>query len=351
MYLIVPAAGGPFVLARKAIERIRAEAPQIDLEVFSGSRDLTAIFARRGLSSPAKAAFTLDATSYSAVMRFHQLLGQPEIADISWDIRTLRMAKSEAELAVQRGAGEVMAGIPDLISSGFRPGMMEIEMSAVMENYLRLRGHAALLRSRREGIEMAACGICSAGTNSLSGTKFDGVCGGAGISAAAPYGAGFNAIPERTPVIVDFALCYNDYHVDQTRMFSWGRPADEVLAAYDAMVGIERAIVENLRPGAVWEDLYNLSVEMAAESGYAEVFMGDGDEQVKFVGHGVGLELDEPPYLAPKMPDKLTAGMVLAIEPKVALPGVGIVGIEDTFIVREGQPERITTAPREFIVV
>lgn len=78
--------------------------------------------------------------------------------------------------------------------------------------------------------------------------------------------------------------------------------------------------------------------------------MGLGPEKVKFVGHGIGLELDEPPFLAPGFVRPLAAGMAVAIEPKVALEGRGVIGIEDTLVIRAEGPQRLTQACREWIV-
>lgn len=351
LYLIVPALGEPFVLARKALERISREAPQVDLETFSGSKDLSAIVERRGLSNCARIAFPLDGVAYSTVTRMQQLFGGAEAVDISWDIRTLRAVKSEAEIAIQREAAGIMAEMPELIQSNFRPGITELELSANLERHLRLKGHVGLLRCRREGIEMAGCGVCAAGANSLAGTKFDGICAGPGIAPATPYGATLDPIPKNSPVIVDFGVCYQGYHVDQTRMFSWGPPPDEGLAAYNAMVRIEEALFAVLKPGTPWEDIYDLSLDLASKAGYSEVFMGVGPEKVRFVGHGVGLELDEPPFLAPKMREPLEARMVLAIEPKVAIPELGVIGVEDTVVVLDDGAQWLTTAEKEFMVL
>jgi len=351
LYLIIPASDEPFILARKSITRITGEVLHIALEAFSGSKDLMAILERRRVSKPARVAYPLDAMFYATVMRFQEMFGQPEMADFSWDIRALRVVKSEAEIAIQRRAGEIVGAIPGVLKTAFQPGMSELDLSAEMEHHLRLEGHSALVRCRREGVEMCGIGLCSSGENSLAGTKSEGICGGLGISAAVPYGASRSPIAKAIPGLVDFAFNFQGYHVDQTRMFCWGDPPDEALRAYDAMVKIYKTIIRSFRPGAVWQDLYEDSVRLAGELGYAEFFMGVGTERVKFVGHGVGLELDEPPYLAPKMLDRLEVGMVLAVEPKVAMPGLGIIGIEDTFAVRDGEPEQLTKAPEGFVIL
>ncbi len=198
---------------------------------------------------------------------------------------------------------------------------------------------------------MSGSGVCVAGVRTLAGTKFEGVCGGTGLSPAVPYGATETIIAEGEPIVLDFAFVRHGYHIDQTRMASWGRPSDTVQRAYEAMLDVQQRVFDALRPGTRWEDVYAIALARAAESGYADTFMGVGREQVSFVGHGVGLELDEPPFLAPRMPYPLEVGMTIAVEPKVALPGIGVVGIEDTIVVRDGAPDRLTTCSQEWIVL
>ncbi|MFA5865012.1 MAG: Xaa-Pro peptidase family protein [Phycisphaerae bacterium] len=350
LYLVVPATSEAFVLARKAIHRVREES-RVKLETFSNSKDLTEIFQRHGIASAKRVGFTLDLTSYATVTRFQRLLGTHEIVDISWDIRTLRMVKSKSEIALQTQAGAIMSQVPQIIKSSFRPGMTELELTAALENYFRLNGHGAMVRCRREGTEMAGFGVCSAGVNSLSGTKFDGVCCGKGISPANPTGASRDPIAKCVPVILDYTFVLEGYHIDQTRMFSWGTPSDEVLKAYNAMVKIEHTIINSLKPGRLWEDIYTDALNLAADLGYTEGFMGLNPEKVKFIGHGVGLELDEPPYLAPQMKYPLAQGMVLAIEPKVALPNIGVIGIEDTVVIDDHGTKCLTICPAEFLMV
>lgn len=351
LYLVVPAAGEPFAVARKAMTRISADAPDLALESFKSGKELAAILARRGLAHARRVGLTLDRLSYVSTNRLAKLFAAAELTDIAWDVRMLRAVKSESELAIQKRAGEIMVKVPDIVRASLEPGVSELELSALLESYFRLNGHGVVVGSRREGVDAIAYGVCSSGTNSLAGTKFEGICAGAGLSAGTPYGASRDAITAGAPVILDFAFNLDGYIIDQTRMACIGKPSKDVLAAHDTMVRIEEEIAAMLLPGARWEDIYHRAVELAYIGGYAETFMGLAPEKVAFVGHGVGLELDEPPYLAPDMNFKLEAGMVVAVEPKVALPSVGVVGIEDTYIVREGAAERITRADRDIIVV
>jgi Xaa-Pro dipeptidase len=351
LYVLVPAAGPAVALARKAINRISEEVRHLPFEAFRNTEDLVRIIAKYGLNSPKRVGFALDITSYNTVSRFQRLFGTAQIVDISWDLRTLRMVKSAGEILILTRTAELMADMPEVVKANFRPGMTELELSLVVETHFRLRGHTAMLRCRREGVEVAAFGVCSAGINSLSGGKFDGICVGKGLSPAMPYGAASDPIPKSAPIIVDFAFVWEGYHVDLTRMFSWGRPSEQIMEAYDAMVKVEQAIIDDLLPGRICETIYTDAARRAGELGYAKEFMGLDTEKVKFVGHGVGLELDEPPYLAPHMKIPLEEGMVLAVEPKVSLPGIGVVGIEDTLVIRNQSPECLTTCSTDWVIL
>jgi Xaa-Pro aminopeptidase len=117
------------------------------------------------------------------------------------------------------------------------------------------------------------------------------------------------------------------------------------------MLKVEEAAFSDLQPGRPWSTVYETALQMAVTLGYEAEFMGLGAEKVRFIGHGVGLELDEPPFLAPKMNFPLETGMVVAIEPKVSLAGIGVIGVEDTVVIRENRIDIITTCPKDFIII
>jgi Xaa-Pro dipeptidase len=350
LYLVVPAAGKPVIMARKAIARIRAEVAHIPCEYFLNTGDMMRIIAESGFNQAQRLGFALENTSYATVKRWLQLLAGSVPVDLANELRFLRMVKSEAEQAIITAAGRIMADVPVVVRAEFRPGMTELELSAALESYLRLHGHGGIIRNRREAVELGN-GVCAAGVTALAGSKFDSVCTGSGLNAANPFGATDRPIPRDQPVILDFGLNYQGYHVDQTRMFCWGSPDLSVVRAFQTMLEIERVLMEELKPGKTWSELYARAVQLAANYNYQAEFMGVGPEQVRFVGHGIGLELDEPPYLAPKMDYPIVTGMIIAIEPKVALPGIGVIGNEDTVLVQEGGCECLTVAPPELIVV
>ncbi len=349
LYALIPVAGMPILIARKAILRIKEEAAMCQVEFFSNTKSLQNIIAEYQLEAVNRLGFTLDAISYASVKRLTGLFPQAEVLDISLDLRLLRMVKSQTEIGLAQKAGEILAEIPKIIYNSFNPGMTELELSATIEKYFRLNGHGLLIRCRKEGIE-AGFGVCASGENALAGTKFDGICSGKGLAKAVPFGAANEVIEAGRPVILDYVFNLEGYHVDQTRMFSWGHPGEEIMDAYQAMVRIQQILAASLKPGESWSSLYETALKLVCAAGYETEFMGIGSDKVKFIGHGVGLELDEPPFIAPKMENQLAAGMVLALEPKVALPGVGVVGIEDTYVVEETGGRVLTKCPKNFII-
>jgi len=152
-------------------------------------------------------------------------------------------------------------------------------------------------------------------------------------------------------VLFDYVFVCVGYAVDQTRIFAIGKLPGKLLRAHDAMVEIQDAVASAAKPGATGGELFQLAVEMAQRFGYAENLGGIGKDRINFVGHGVGLEIDEYPFLAKGQTMPLESGMVIAVEPKATFANVGTVGIENTFVVTERGAKRITRGPDEIQIV
>jgi Xaa-Pro aminopeptidase len=105
------------------------------------------------------------------------------------------------------------------------------------------------------------------------------------------------------------------------------------------------------RPGTLCSDLYYMAVEEARSNGFGDVFMGYGDSQAKFVGHGVGLEIDDLPLLSHNFKSRLQQGMVIAIEPKFVFPELGVVGLEDVYEVTSSGLNRLTLTDQKIIYI
>lgn len=270
------------------------------------------------------------------------------IPDANWTdgsilFRELRMIKSSDELdrirVAAAAAHKVLAAAADYI----QPGMTELELIAYIEREFRLQGHVGMIRMRGFNQELIT-GMVASGSAGAEPTYFDGPAGGLGLTPASPQGSSRKAIEVNEPILIDFGCCIDGYVIDQTRTLVIGELDDELRRAYDASEAILRATEDHLKPGTVCETLYEDAVGMAKSYGLQEHFMGYGEDQVKFLGHGIGMEIDEWPVLARGFKQPLQEGMVIAIEPKFTFPGRGVVGIENTYLITADGYEKLTTA-------
>ena len=175
--------------------------------------------------------------------------------------------------------------------------------------------------------------------------------GGLGLSPAFPVGASTKAMKAHEPILVDFGICYQGYQADETRMFSIGRMPKKFLDAYKACKEIHDAVLSEARPGADCERLFINTLAMAEKLGYKDSYLGPPGLQTRFIGHGIGLELNEFPFLAMGRRHPLEAGMTFAVEPKIVFPGEGSVGLENTVVVRDGGCEILTPLEQEIFEV
>lgn len=270
------------------------------------------------------------------------------IPDANWTdgsilFRELRMIKSSYELDRIRVAAAAAHMVLDAAAAHIQPGMTELELIAYIEREFRLQGHVGMMRMRGFNQELIT-GMVASGSAGAEPTYFDGPAGGLGLTPASPQGSSRKAIEVNEPILIDFGCCIDGYVIDQTRTLVIGKLDDELQRAYDASKAILRATEEHLKPGTVCETLYEDAVAMAKSYGLQEHFMGYGEDQVKFLGHGIGMEIDEWPVLARGFKQPLQEGMVIAIEPKFTFPGRGVVGIENTYLITADGYEKLTTA-------
>ena len=281
---------------------------------------------------------------YFEVQRVLKVFSEFEVEDGSkfiWEVRTL---KSEYELACLKKAAKMLAlSIKEWLPL-LKPGIKEITASAYLEERLRLRGHPGYTRSHL-GFELTF-GYLISGKEGLYATPFYTGEGGLGVNGF-PGGASFKRIDIGEPILFDFSGYYEGYYVDQSRMASFGRPKD-AMDFYQASFAVMKEIEKRVKPGMLAEDVWFISLEVVERFGFRAYFMHHGEE-MKFVGHGVGLQIDEPPALAEGQKDPLKAGMVLAVEPKFHVPEVGVVGLEDTFYLTPQGLKRITNFDRRWI--
>ncbi len=339
----VPVAGEPVLLVRKSYSRAVQESFVRDVRPFPSSRELPDVFG----NDVKTIGVTYDVLPIQHFNFYRGVLADCEFRDISAINRDLRSVKSPWELEQMRMSGRMLAEAFATIPEFLRPGLREIDLAAEFEYRLRKMGIGGYLRIR--GFNQEITGITVCGANAAVSGCFDGPVTGRGHWTAAPYGPSTDLVRENLPVLIDYGGFYNGYIVDMTRIFCIGRLAPELQDAFNVSLAIQDWIRERLQPGQICEDLFSGATKMAADAGYGEHFMGHPGELAKFVGHGVGLELDELPVLAPKFSAPLLAGQTLAVEPKFLFPGKGAIGIENTFAVTKQGCEKLTSLSDDIV--
>ncbi len=343
--LWVPARGEAMLLVRKSYSRARQEACIADIRPFPRSKEFASLFEGEN-----KIGMTFDVTPLQQFNYYNKLLPGRDFVDISSDNRTLRSIKSAWELERMRHAGaklsEVFAIVPDFL----QPGMREVDLAAEFEARMRKAGGEGYIRMRAFNQELFM-GLVVAGDSGGGGGFFDGAVTGRGMSDASPHGASRTVIEKNQPILLDYVGVIDGYCFDMTRMFVCGKLDDQLQAAFDVSCQIQAAIVAGLKPGVIASALFAKAEQMAGEAGLKDYFMGVPGENAKFVGHGVGLELDELPVLAQGFDLPLEAGQTIAVEPKFVFPGLGSVGIENTFAVTESGGEKLSPLSDELVCV
>ncbi len=340
-HLLVPAVGEPLLLVRRDPLRAREESSLARVESFTSLRDLPASLSRLGLPATARLGLELDVLPVLNFRRYEQLFPEAELVDCGASLRELRAVKSPWEIDQLRQAGLRSAAAFEAAAAALAPGVTEGELASVVVSTLWRGGHPGLLRMRGMNQEMPLAHVLAgphAGIASGSDTPF----GGHGRTAAIPQGASDRPIRRGEAVVIDIGASAGGYIVDQTRTLSLGPLSESLSSAYETCRSIRHEIASAARPGVSCSEVYELAMQRATEAGYETTFMGTAPMQVSFVGHGVGLEVDEFPILGRGWEVPLATGNVIAVEPKIRIPGQGAVGIEDTCVVTATGLEALT---------
>ena len=347
--LLVPAEQEAVFLVRKSVRRAEVES-SVGVARYPGGRAVLDEVRGR-LGNAGRIGLAMDVTPACVCNRLRDGLDRATLVDVGAALRSLRAVKSPWEVTQIRGAAEQANTVLSEIQDHLRAGMSELELSGSVEGRLRALGHGGTIRVRAPGSEIAIA-TTVAGPSGLYPTNFNGPDGAEGPYPAAAAGGGWKRIVRGETVMLDIVTSYNGYHADTTRTFIVGDDLpDTGRRAHDFCREMLRRIEELLRPGASCADVYRVVTRLAEEKGEPQGFMGFGENRVKFLGHGVGLELDELPVLAEKVDTRLVPGMVLAVEPKAFLERVGPVGVENTYVIGEDGPVSLCSVRDDIVHV
>jgi Xaa-Pro aminopeptidase len=348
-HLFVPRAGEPLLMVRKSYQRALQESPLAQIIEVKSLKAVPEILAEKGFKLETLG-LELDVMPYNTWRFYKKIFGETNLVDVSDPVKKIRMIKSDYEIDLLQGAcsvlDQVFAEVPGMV----REGMTEIELASLFEAGMRRRGYGGCSKMRAFNQDFFLGNITSGASGAVP-SYFDGPVGGCGLTPANnPHGAGWKTIGRNEIIYIDYTCVVNGYTADGARMFVLGSVSPTLKQAHQAALTILERITATIKPGVICEDVYDHSAALAQEMGLADHFMGIGSDRVRFVGHGVGLELDEFPIFAKGIKMPLATGMTFAIEPKFVFPE-GAIGIENTYALKADGLQALTHAPSEIIEV
>jgi len=267
-------------------------------------------------------------------------------------IAAVRAVKSKYELQLMRESGKIHQHVLEDIAPGlFSEGMNEADLGAELYRVMVEEGHHGITRFGMFDTEMIL-GHIGFGDSSIYPTYFDGASGTRGLSPAVPLlGSRDRKLKKGDLVYIDIGCGVEGYNTDKTVTYMFGRSLPQyAIDAHNKCVEIQDEIASMLKPGSLPSDIYR-SIMDNLDDDFKRNFMGFGKRRVKFLGHGIGLLIDELPVIAERFTEPLQEGMVFAIEPKRGIKDIGMVGIENTFIVTPKGGECITGNSKGLIPV
>ena len=309
---------------------------------------ITGLLKECGLPLPVKLMLEGDELPFTEYNRLAACFPETEVVPCGTAlIRQARSVKTPMEIEMFRRSGAAHTKAYEQIPSVYQPGMTDRQLSVEIERLMRLEGCLGIFRVFGQSMEIFM-GSLLAGDNAAVPSPYDFALGGKGLDPSLPGGVSGTLLQAGQCFMVDMGGNFYGYMGDMSRVFSIGKLPEQAYAAHQTCLEIQEEIVAMAKPGAVCEDMYNKAIEIVTKAGFADYFMGV-DQKAKFIGHGIGLEINEMPVLAPRMKQELEPGMVFALEPKIVLPGIGPVGIENSWAVTTDGLEKLTLCKEEII--
>ncbi len=349
-FLYVPAEEEPLLLVKKYFPRAKKESPLSNVIEIRSIKEVPDRIIDTYGKLPETMGFEHDVIPVKDFNFYQKLFKTSKCVDISSLVIEVRIRKSSWEIEQMENTAKLSGKIFEHMRDILRPGLSEIEFAAMCETYARRNGHGGLLRFRHYQAEGYPWHILSGESGGMVG-MLDAPASGEGTSIAFPCGAGNKIISANEPIMVDFASVLNGYHVDETRMFAIDSMPKRAHDASMAGIEIHNRIIDKAKPGITLDELFSYSVAKAKSLGFEDQYLGPKGYKVSFVGHGVGIEMSESPFIAKGKNDPLEPGMTFALEPKLVFENEFAAGIESVFLVTESGARLITTVPVEVFII
>ena len=328
--LLISRNDGATLWARRSYERSVHESLFTDIRPMESFRDAAAVIK----SIPETIFLETEIVPLAMYQRFQKYFPFAKFKPLDQQLAMVRAVKSSYELDFMEQSGKnhqrvLEEHVPGLL----KEGMSEVDFAGELYKVMLEEGHQGMSRFGMFDTEIVI-GHIAFGESSIYPTSFNGPGGNYGMAPSVPVlGSRERKLKKGDLVFVDIGMGVNGYHTDKTSTYMFGAPIpDEAIAAHRQCVELQFRIAEMLKPGNIPSHIYE-NIMDSLPPDFLENFMGFGKRQVKFLGHGIGLTIDELPVLAKGFDEPLQENMVFALEPKKGVKNVGMVGIENTFVV------------------
>jgi Xaa-Pro aminopeptidase len=348
-FLYIPAEGEPVLFIKQYYPRACDESAIDNIIEIASITEIPGLIRDLFGKMPARIGFELDVLPVNDFNYYKQLFGRRQYVDGSPIILESRMIKSDWEIQQMEKTAELTRKTFEYMQTVVQPGLSEMEFAGITEAYARKIGHQGKIRTRHYQTEGYPWHFLSGISGGMVG-QLDAVASGQGTSPAFPAGAGSKKLDSNEPIMVDMGLALNGYHLDETRMLAIGSMPDSAIRASQAAIEIHNRVIDRAKPGASVRELFEYSVDLAQSLGYAETYLGPPGHKVSFIGHGIGLEIVEPPFIAQNKKDILAPGMTFALEPKILFENEFAAGIESVFVVTGSGARLISKVPVEIFI-
>nr|WP_319537581.1 Xaa-Pro peptidase family protein [uncultured Methanospirillum sp.] len=332
---------------RQSYERALDESLFPDIRKMRSYRDIAA-----GMGQlPSTVYLETGIMTLAQLNRIQKYLPFTDIRSVDDQVSAVRAVKSPYELALMEQAGEIHREVlEDCVPEMLREGIDEASLTCELFSLMVEKGHQGIIRFGM--FNEMLLGQIGFGTNSIYPTCINSPGGIYGLHPSTPLmGSRDRRLTSGDLVNIDIGCGVKGYQTDKTMTYMFGGPIPEdAITVHMKCVEIQDEVVTRLVPGAVPSEIYR-DVIHELDSSFLENFMGFGKHRVNFLGHGIGLWIDELPVIAEGFDEPLQEGMVLALEPKKGVPDVGLVGIENTFMVTPGGGRSITGTSKGLIEV
>jgi Xaa-Pro dipeptidase len=342
--------GQVFYFVRKSAERARMESPLAVIVPIRSYADIRA-YLPEDLGS---VYLETESMPLAMIERIRKYFRIDRITPVDRIVALERSVKTKYELEFIRESGRLhQKALAERVPTLLREGINEADFTARLYSDLVQMGHHGVSRFSMYQVEMIV-GQLGFGVTSMYPTYFDGPGGMQGLCPAVPLlGRRDVCLRKGDIVFVDVGFGYMGYQTDKTQVYSFqAEPSEIVTRTHAACIEVMNKASKAMRPGHQCQDVYHKAMmDLPKVLETSDYFMGYKEERVKFLGHGVGLEIDELPVIADKVAIPICENMVIALEPKCGVEGVGMVGVEETFVIGPDGAECITGGPSPILTV